>query len=125
MARKALHDANGVLLEHGFVDYTAQGGQIVREVAEDFDEKPLVRRWNGTAYEDYAPPSATADEHEQACKDFLNGAITIQPYFNLRRAFVAKAISDEAYRLGKAPGALTGAELSALRARIAAIYKAL
>lgn len=42
-----------------------------------------------------------------------------------RKLFIAKAISDEAYRLNVAPAALTGAQLSALRSRLAAIYKAL
>lgn len=65
-----------------------------------------------------------SDSHEAACVSFL-GSGSVPGHFNLRKAFIAKAVSDEAYRLGKNPGALTGAELQALRNRIANIYKAL
>lgn len=59
---------------------------------------------------------------EAACIAALNGGGT---KIDLRKVIIAKAVSDEAYRLGKAPGALTGPELVALRQRIANIYKAL
>lgn len=53
----------------------------------------------------------------------LNGGIG--PNIDWRKLTKAKFISDLAHRLGKAPGALTGAELTGERNRIAAIYKAL
>lgn len=70
-----------------------------------------------------APPSDV--EKELACKDYLNGATSIAWHLSIRKVLIAKAVSDEAYRLGKAPGALTVPELQALRQRIANIYKAL
>lgn len=45
--------------------------------------------------------------------------------FEVMKLFKAKCISDLAFRLGKAPGALTAGEISAERDRLAAIYKAL
>lgn len=47
------------------------------------------------------------------------------PNIDLFKLIKAKAISDEAYRLGIAPGALTSPQLASLRNRIAAIYAAL
>lgn len=74
-----------------------------------------------------APPAPVADA--AAMDAAFQSGMTLTPppsfSFDLQRAFIAKCISDEAYRLGKAPGALTGAELAALRTRIANIYKAL
>ena len=67
-----------------------------------------------------APP--TADEREADALAALNGEAQ---RIDLQKLIKAKAISDEAYRLGVAPGALTGTQLTNLRARIAAIYKAL
>lgn len=49
----------------------------------------------------------------------------VQPNIDLFKLIRAKAISDLAFRLGVAPGALTGAQLAAERNRIAAIYAAL
>lgn len=65
----------------------------------------------------------TADELGAEVIAALNGGAhrNLDPYKLLK----AKFISDLAHRLGKAPGALTGAELAAERNRIAAIYKAL
>ena len=68
-------------------------------------------------------PDATAKE--TACKDYLNEAASISWHFDLRKALIAKAVSDEAYRLGKSPAQLTAQELNDLRQRIANIYKAL
>lgn len=59
---------------------------------------------------------------EANCVAALNGSAA---KIDIRKLIIAKAVSDEAYRLAKAPGALTGGELSALRARIANIYKAI
>ncbi len=50
---------------------------------------------------------------------------TAQREFDAMKLFKAKCISDLAFRLGKAPGALTAAEIAAERDRIVAIYKAL
>mgnify|MGYP001573017171 CR=1 FL=1 len=62
-----------------------------------------------------------ASYHEAQCIAALNvgGAIDVL------RVLKAKALSDEAYRLGKPPGQLTAQELAAMRQRIANIYKAL
>ena len=78
-------------------------------IAEEFlpDDHPEV-----VAYLNRMPSS---DELEARCRSM----------FDEDKLFRAKCISDLAFRLGKAPGALTGAELSAERDRIAAIYKAL
>lgn len=68
------------------------------------------------------PVVRTAEQLEEDARQALNGAAgTIDLY----KLIKAKVISDEAYRLGKAPGQLTAAELLAIRNRIAAIYKAL
>lgn len=71
------------------------------------------------------PPPPDADTLEQFCKDWLNPALPVPPKFDLRKAFIAHAISVECYRLGINPNAITGPQLSALRNRVAAIYKAL
>lgn len=63
-----------------------------------------------------------ADEKEADCLAALNGG---SGRIDLQKLIKAKAISDEAYRLGKSPGQLTAQELNALRSRIANIYKAL
>ena len=67
------------------------------------------------------PP--TADEIEAQVQAALNSGKG--PHLDPFKLLKAKFISDLAFRLGKAPGALTGAELTAERNRIAAIYKAL
>lgn len=71
----------------------------------------------------YPPIPPTPNEAEQIALQALAGTSVrgIDPL----KLIIAKAISDEAYRLGVLPGALTGPQLQALRARIAAIYKAL
>jgi len=68
------------------------------------------------------PPPKTAEQHEQDALSALNGG---GAPINMLRLMKAKFISDLAWRIGKAPGALTNAELNAERSRIAAIYKAL
>lgn len=79
-------------------------------VAAAFDVQAFLR-----------PP--TPDEIEAEVQSVLAGqAPTNVDAFKLLKA---KMISDLAFRLGVAPGALTGAQLGAERARIAAIYKAL
>lgn len=62
------------------------------------------------------------DTHEANALAALDGG---GRNIDISRLLKAKFVSDLAFRLGKAPGALTGAELSAERNRIAAIYKAL
>ena len=72
-----------------------------------------------------APPAPSATDLEAAC---IAGTTEPPPPhrgFDLHRAFIAHVISTEAYRLGVNPGALTGAQLSAIRQRVANIYKAL
>jgi hypothetical protein len=62
---------------------------------------------------------------ESACIAGASAPLPPGRGFDLHRAFIAHVISTEAYRLGVAPGALTGAQLSAIRQRVANIYKAL
>lgn len=69
------------------------------------------------------PPVLTQDQLEAICQAWLNGVGN--PAIDPRKVFKAKLISDLAFRLGVAPGALTGPQLLAERNRIAAIYKAL
>lgn len=69
-----------------------------------------------------APVAPTADQLEEQCKQALNGGAGP---IDLRKLIKAKFISDLAFRLGKAPGALTAGELTTERNRLAAIYKAL
>lgn len=87
-------------------------------IAEEFvaDNSPEVLAFRN-------PPPPTADEIEAQVQAALNGgnARHLDPFKLLKAMFV----SNLAHRLGKAPGALTGAELTAERNRIAAIYKAL
>lgn len=66
-----------------------------------------------------APP--TPEQIEAQVQAALNGGAAqhLDPFKLLKAMFV----SNLAHRLGKAPGALTGAELTAERNRIAAIYK--
>ena len=71
------------------------------------------------------PPAPSQADLEAVFIAAMTSAPVSQPVFDLRRAYLAKAISDEAYRLGVNPGTLTPTQLSNLRARIAAIYKAL
>ena len=63
----------------------------------------------------FNPPPPTQAELEERCRLI----------FDTDKLFRAKCISDLAFRLGKLPGLLTGAELIAERNRIAAIYRAL
>jgi hypothetical protein len=63
----------------------------------------------------------TAAQLEQACKDAFSGSGAVDGV-KLAKAI---AVSYEAYRLGKNPGALTAAEVNAARDRIAAIYRSI
>jgi hypothetical protein len=67
MGRKALvRDADGLLLSHGFVTFTPQAGESVRDVPDEFREEPGRRRWTGSAWADYTPPPLTdAEKNEQ------------------------------------------------------------
>lgn len=110
---------------------TVQGESAELLCAADPAEKldpylwALVQEWAQqpghtiTAY--VAPVPPTPEELEAQAVAALNGG----GGFDMRKLFKAKFISDLAFRLGKAPGALTGAEITAERNRIAAIYKAL
>lgn len=76
--------------------------------------------WNGSGWVSYAGP--TQAELEADCVAALSGGTaSVDP----GKVIKAKFISDLAFRLGKAPGALTNGELTAERNRIAAIYKTL
>jgi hypothetical protein len=70
-----------------------------------------LQEWisSGGVVSDYAPPVLP----------------DLADFQNAERLFKAKCISDLAFRLGKAPGALTGAELQAERTRIKNIADAL
>lgn len=73
------------------------------------------------AYENPPPPSQNDLEADAAAA--LNGGSA--PRIDMAKLLKAKMVSDLAFRLGKPPATLTGAELTAERNRIAAIYKAL
>jgi hypothetical protein len=77
-------------------------------------------KWQNGAWVPLAA-SVIADEAEDACKAALLNGVSLG--LDLRKLIKAKFVSDLAFRLGKAPGALTNAELQAERDRIAAIYK--
>lgn len=68
-------------------------------------------------------PLSTAEQSEADCQAALNDGANF--HMDFRKLIKAKFISDLAFRLGKAPGALTAGELTAERNRIAAIYKTL
>lgn len=98
--------------------YTVQSAFLGRDVLVDaLGGEPT------TAEVDALLTPPTADQIEAQVQAVLNGgsAQHLDPFKLLK----AKFISDLAFRLGKAPGSLTGAELTAERNRIAAIYKAL
>jgi hypothetical protein len=67
MGRKALvREADGLLLAHGFVTFTPAAGETVRDVPDDFNERPRERRWTGSAWANYTPPPLTdAEKNEQ------------------------------------------------------------
>jgi hypothetical protein len=69
------------------------------------------------------PPAPTANDKEAWARAALDASSAGS--FDSMKLIKAKTISDLAFRLGKAPGALTAAEIQAERDRIAAIYKAL
>jgi hypothetical protein len=74
MGRKALvRDADGLLLSHGFVTFTPKAGETVRDVPEEFNETPLVRRWTGTGWADYTPPPLTNAEKDQQIAGRVDG----------------------------------------------------
>lgn len=61
MGRKALYDSAGVLKSHGFVDFTAGPGELVRTVAEDYPNQPGHWRWNGVGDVAVAPTPSPRD----------------------------------------------------------------
>lgn len=69
-----------------------------------------------------AAGSAAVDNFDLAS---WTGVVDDNDFQNLTRAFRAKCISDLAFRLGVAPGALTPTQIQAERARIKAIADAL
>lgn len=68
------------------------------------------------------PPPPTLAEVEAAALAALNGGGMA---IDIVKLLKAKFVSDLAFRLSVAPGALTALQLQNERARIAAIYKAL
>lgn len=78
-----------------------------------------VERWHPTlefvAKTAQEISDAAAAQADAAAAQQFDGALMLK----------AKAISDLAWRLGKAPGALTAAEIAAERTRILNIYKTL
>ncbi len=100
----------------GVIDSIAANPQVGWSVEVLADNDPTVVAFLN-------PPAPTVDQVEQNCKDALTD--DLPRGINWLKLFKAKMISDEAYRLGKAPGALTNGEKAAIRDRIAAIYKAL
>jgi len=88
----------------------------------------LVQDWTqaGGVIAPYQTPAVPSqNDLEAACIAGAGAPLAPRFGFDLHRAFIAHVISCEAYRLGVAPSALTGAQLAAIRARVAAIYKAL
>ncbi len=55
--KNALIDADGVLLAHGFVEFSADSGQKIIEVDDTFNLNPKAVRWDGKAWVDYAGPT--------------------------------------------------------------------
>ncbi len=82
-------------------------------------------------------PNATAQQQTQAAGivatfDPVDPAVVsaqldveAATVYDMNRLFKAKVVSDLAFRLSKAPGALTSAEIAAERTRILNIYKSL
>jgi hypothetical protein len=56
--RKALVSCGGVLVAHGFTEFTPEVGEQILDVAEDFDLEPGKWRWDGEAWASYEPPDA-------------------------------------------------------------------
>lgn len=98
----------------------------IQEKAAEVWTPEVVAAWQSLQAEQEAeiqsPAQLTAAEKEASCLAALNEGAT---RINLQNLIKAKAISDEAYRLGKPPPQLTAQELQALRQRIANIYKVL
>lgn len=124
MPRKALYRmSDGLLLAHGFVNFTPGAGEAVEDVPGDFPHAPgLAKRTGPGIWAQYTPPAPSADELEADCLAYLNGGVG---GIDLRKVIKAHVISCEAYRLGVNPGSLTAQQLQNIRARVAAIYKAL
>lgn len=94
------------------------------DVADDTTERDSYV--SGAVVKQVLPQAVPADSQETSLLAAL--AAPANPSFggiDLLKLVKALAISNEAFRLGKLPGALTGAELTAMRNRLAAIYKAL
>lgn len=70
----------------------------------------------------FSPPPPSATDLENDCLAALNGGAA---RIDVQKLMKAKVVSDLAFRLGVAPGALTVAQILAERTRLATIYKAL
>lgn len=70
------------------------------------------------------PPAPSAAVREADCVASFNGGVPVGT-LDIFKLVKAKALSDLAYRLGKAVGQLTNQEITTERDRLASIYKAL
>lgn len=129
--KKALLEPNGRIAQIEPVNQEPQSEGIPFPVAPPLfwvdcaeDVTMQTHYFDGTSFvlKPPPPPAMTAAELEQQALLALNGGSSS---INLQKLVKATVISDLAFRLGKAPGALTGPELLAERSRIAAIYKTL
>lgn len=90
-------------------------GAYVCHGPNDSGYSPALRIGEALTIEELEPiaPAPTPEQLEQLCRD----------QFDSDKLFRAKCLSDLAFRLGKSPSALTAAEVTAERNRIAAIYR--
>lgn len=56
--KKALIDAGGILIAHGFSDFKAELGQSVLDVADDFNRNLGTTKWDGASWIDYVRPAS-------------------------------------------------------------------
>jgi len=109
----------------GGIPFPVHDAIVWRDCADDIS--PQTHDFDGASFvlKPPPPPPPSQTDLEAACIAGVSASPAPQYGFDLHRAFIAHVISCEAYRLGVAPGALSGAQVSAIRARMAAIYKAL
>ena len=67
--RKALLDANNVLVEHGFCQYT---GMSVA-VPDNFNLEPKAWKWDGSQFVSYTAPAPTDAERMADAMALVNG----------------------------------------------------
>lgn len=117
--------------EHATVVVTLQGdpGKYLVEMINPNDPYlwTLLQEWIASGNAIAAEPPPPTPPNAQQMTDAVNGVFVgvLDPNIDVLKLVRAKAISDLAFRLGKAPGALTAAEIAAERTRISNIYAAL